>query len=908
MGFNELLDRVWFFDFEVFRNDWLLVLISYKDRKEIVFHNSSVNDVQDFIDNYNPILVGYNAKYYDSYILKGILAGFNNEELYDLNNHLISGKQGWEYDFGGYVEIPDIWDLIQDIVPMKSLKEIEGNLGMDITETTIPFNLPTKWTQKEYEEVLYYCEHDVEALIPLFEIRKGYFKTKYDLCTLAKIDYSNIGLTNAKLVAKFLGAKMVERDDERDYVMPNIIDKHYIQKEILDFFAKIWDTTIPSHKLFGGGKDVNKTKANEGMSLEITIDGVVCVYRWGGTHSARPNYEYDDEVTPEIIVINCDFSSLYPHLLALPQYNFISRNIPDKDAYLNVLKNRLRLKAEGKKEEQLPLKLVLNTTYGCENNRYNDLYDPRGARGTCITGQLLLTELMNKILSIKDCHLVQTNTDGVMVSLPKESLDEYYRICNEFVKKCGIELEYDIINKISQRDVNNYCMLYGDRKKIKAKGGCFSALPDIKVTPDGLVTNYKPDFKANSLSIVAEAVLKNLLFNIPVEETINNCDDLMRFQTISHLGHTYEKMVQESENGDIELQRNNRVYAGVEPSGTLIKVKHDGRRDSLANCPTNPIVDNKNEITIDKINKQWYINLAKLRVNDFKGVKRLEAYKKEELLKYCEEHNIPTDKKMKKSEIIKIIEELENNKQTKKEGEVSNMNIYQKINELRKRVRQHNFIMDKELPSNLGGGEYASIGQYYDIIQNACVELGLDFSWEVQDVISFEKGLFKPQGKPEQHVWTVKCLATFVDIENGDKREYIEIGSGSDICDKGVSGASTLAFRNWFDKNFSPNNNDDENVVNEEVKTEAPKVPTYVPPQKKEAIKEEVVNTPQQQDSDKAKAEEIAEKIMEIRELSGNANYGASVINAITSEDYTSADCLEWSLKIQDKLDSLKGE
>ena len=403
--------------------------------------------------------MGYNAKYYDSYILKGVLAGFDNQELFNLNNHLIAGNQGWEYNYGGYVQIPDIWDLIQDIVPMKSLKEIEGNLGMDITETTIRFDLPTKWTQKEYEEVLYYCEHDVKALIPLFEIRKGYFKTKYDLCTLAKIDYSNIGLTNAKLVAKFLGAKMVERDDERDYVMPNIIDKHYIQKEILDFFAKIWDTTIPSHKLFGGGKEVNKTKANEGMSLEIVIDGVVCVYRWGGTHSARPNYEYDDEVTPEIIVINCDFSSLYPHLLALPQYNFISRNIPNKDAYLNVLKNRLRLKAEGKKEEQLPLKLVLNTTYGCENNRYNDLYDPRGARGTCITGQLLLTELMNKILAIKDCHLVQTNTDGIMVSLPKESLDEYYRICNEFVKKCGIELEYDIINKISQRDVNNYCML-----------------------------------------------------------------------------------------------------------------------------------------------------------------------------------------------------------------------------------------------------------------------------------------------------------------------------------------------------------------------------------------------------------------------------------------------------------------
>ena len=50
MSFDELLDNLWLFDFEVYAHDWLLVLISYRTNKEVVFHNSLPNDVQNFID------------------------------------------------------------------------------------------------------------------------------------------------------------------------------------------------------------------------------------------------------------------------------------------------------------------------------------------------------------------------------------------------------------------------------------------------------------------------------------------------------------------------------------------------------------------------------------------------------------------------------------------------------------------------------------------------------------------------------------------------------------------------------------------------------------------------------------------------------------------------------------------
>ena len=65
MSFDELLDRFWMYDFEVTRYDWLLILKNYRTKEGVVFHNSTPNDIQEFIDKYNPIMVGYNNNGYD---------------------------------------------------------------------------------------------------------------------------------------------------------------------------------------------------------------------------------------------------------------------------------------------------------------------------------------------------------------------------------------------------------------------------------------------------------------------------------------------------------------------------------------------------------------------------------------------------------------------------------------------------------------------------------------------------------------------------------------------------------------------------------------------------------------------------------------------------------------------------
>ena len=235
MSFDELLDRIWGYDFEVTAHDWLLVLKDYRTRKRVVFHNSLPNDIQNFIDMENPILMGYNNNGYDKYILKAILNGYTVEEVKEVNDYIIAGGNGWEIQMDS-VTIPTQIDLINCIVPRKSLKELEGNLGLDITESTIDFGIKTKWTKEQYDEMLYYCDHDVDALFPIFDMLMNRFKSKYIIGKFGNIDLEYaLSLTDANLTAVLLGAERQEHNDNFAYVYPEQVQKEKIPKEFLEY-------------------------------------------------------------------------------------------------------------------------------------------------------------------------------------------------------------------------------------------------------------------------------------------------------------------------------------------------------------------------------------------------------------------------------------------------------------------------------------------------------------------------------------------------------------------------------------------------------------------------------------------------------------------------------------------------
>ena len=97
---------------------------------------------------------------------------------------------------------------------------------------------------------------------------------------------------------------------------------------------------------------------------------------------------------------------------------------------------------------------------------------------------------------------------------------------------------------------------------------------------------------------------------------------MLQFQNIAKTGHTYTHTIHEVDGRSVKVQKVNRVYATMdEKYGTIYKVKENGRQDKIANTPLNAIVDNGNEISINQIDKQWYIDLAEKRINDYKGEK-----------------------------------------------------------------------------------------------------------------------------------------------------------------------------------------------------------------------------------------------------------------------------------------------
>lgn len=586
------------YDCEVFSHDWIVV---FKDKETGIFtvvHND--NEALRSCISEDAIYIGFNSKHYDQYIIKGICADFSPQELKQLNDYIIAGNQGWQYPLlnGFYFSFNNV-DIRDDTQQGLSLKAIEGHMGISIQETEVDFNLDRPLTQEELDQTIFYCKHDVDATEKLTDIRKDYLKNKINLGRMAGLtDTKAMAMTNGKLTAAMLKATAQKHDDERQYVYPDNLRREYIPQEVFDFFDRMYDPNISDAEYF-------KSK------LEISVGECPVTIGFGGIHGAIPNYFWSEQEDPEEAIRNKDVGSYYPHLCTINGYT--SRNIPSPQVYENVLESRMKAKAAGDIATANALKLVCNTTYGCLLNQYNDLYDPLMGRSVCISGQLYLLELARHCYQdIPGLKIVQLNTDGIMVQCRKEYLSQLDEICDEWQSRTGFELETDSVIKIAQKDVNNYVEIQ-EGGKAKAKGGYL-----VK----GISTVGAFNIN-NSCCIVATALKEYFVNGTPVEETIENCNDIFQFQIIAKAGAKYKEAYHVVGDRKEQVQKVNRVYATADTRyGKLFKVKaEDDTTAKIESLPEHCIIDNDNQLTINDVDKTFYIEMARKRVNDFMGIK-----------------------------------------------------------------------------------------------------------------------------------------------------------------------------------------------------------------------------------------------------------------------------------------------
>lgn len=692
------------YDIEVFVEDWIVIFrnADIETPNYIVIHNNNAQ-LKEFINQPKDMIIGgFNNKWYDDWVILSMLNGADNTIVKKHNDYIIGGGNGWEFPFISYQKKPfKSFDLRDDLPRGLSLKAIEGNNLENIVESKIDFRITRKLTEEELEEVIKYCKNDVEATYNLYKKRSKYIQSKKDIAKIKGVSELDVlPLTNAKITSFVLDAKYKDYGDEFEYNPPECLRLNKYP-HILEFFrnpieytSKELTSLLEAEKAKEKPRKIKiksltnkieklKTSNRYKCKLETEISGVPHVYGWGGIHGAIKNFFYKE--TEGYKIVDIDVGSYYPSQMLV--FNYISRSVPSAELYANIYKTRLQAKHDGDKATANALKLVLNTCYGAMKNRYNDLYDPKNASAICITGMLLLTDLLEKLEDVEGTELIQSNTDGIIVKYPISSEAKLEATVTEWEERTGLNMEYTVIKDVAQKDVNNYVMRVGETYLIKKQeDGTYKKIVTdedkntIKTKGGYVSLSNGGDFVNNSLVIVHKAIVNYFMDNKPVENTINEATDITEFQIIAKTGSTYDGTYWEKDGEKIEVQRVNRVYASKNPNyGTLYKVKggkvealtndmyededdtdDTTRTDKIASLPIHSVIDNEGILKLEDIDRTFYIELAKSRVNDYLGK---------------DKKNSP---KIKEDKIMATKKEVEANS-----VDVKNANIYQRLAEAR---------------------------------------------------------------------------------------------------------------------------------------------------------------------------------------------------------------------------------
>lgn len=570
-------------DFEVFAYNWLFVALDLESNIYTIIEDDREKLINFYEQHKQDIWVGYNCKNYDKYILQAIINGVNPKLV---NDYIIGGGNGWEL-FRDRLDI----NLYDCMIMGKSLKQLESYFGVDIRESEIDFNLDRPLTDTERASNIKYCKSDVYNTALVFMHNKQEFEAQIGLIKLSCSSLSDLSKTKAQLSAKILEAKplpvqLLQQEWEFEYNQC-VKDYNYKHKDVLQFFDSLRESKDPKAK------------------YECELYGVPHTFALGGLHGAIPNYIHS--VNTKEYIVHIDVASYYPHIMT--EWGYLTRAVPSIQKFIDIMELRLKYKKE-KNPLQAPLKIVINGSYGqsgagklLDNGTYkllSPMFDPRRMREVCINGQLMLLQLIE---DLEQFDLIQSNTDGLVYRIPIEHMDEVKSIVKAWEKRTKMTMEYDYTTLIAQRDVNNYIAVF-DNGKIERKGGA--------------VKESKPcDY---DLPIVKDAITEYFVHGIPVDEYINNVNDLAPFMKTYKLMGSYVRAL----HGDEQQQgKVFRVFASRSRKDKCLYKQKEGKNpEKFAGCPMRCKIINtdiRGLVVPEWLDKKWYIEQAKKEIEKFYG-------------------------------------------------------------------------------------------------------------------------------------------------------------------------------------------------------------------------------------------------------------------------------------------------
>ncbi len=588
-------------------------------------------------------LVGYNNWFYDypmlHHLWKVVNADFDGEEtafeLYTKSSKIINTSWNnrwfntvWEKD--QIIPQVDLYRVhhFDNRAKSTSLKLLEFNMHMEMIQD-LPFP-PGTWLSDEQIDVLIeYNIHDVEATDQFLEYSRPMIEFRETLGDkFANYNDTKIGATFFETRLEKEGVDCYVWVDGSRKPIQTKRDQIEIKDIILDYIEFDRPEFQEVHKWLN--RQVIKT--TKGVFTELSRDGMGTLEQFcdmkgpkgtvknlnciiedfrfdfgtGGIHGsvAAATFESDDDN----VILDIDVTSLYPSIAIAN--NFSPEHLGRKfvSIYRDLKKERLKYKKGT--PENAALKLALNGVYGKSNDQYSPFYDPRYTMAITVNGQLLLCMLAEKVMGIRGLQLIQINTDGLTMLLPRDEVTTLHDIMFEWEMLTGLFLEEAEYSRFFVRDVNNYIAEYNSGG-VKRKGAY----------------EYKVQWHQNhSALIVAKAAEQSLLHGTDIREYIENYHlhgDVYDFFLRTKVPRT-SKLLYGDEFDQETIQNVSRYY--ISKTGrSLIKVmpplkgETKDRHIGINKLNTVTICNETTEIDLDLIDYDWYVSEANALVNPMIG-------------------------------------------------------------------------------------------------------------------------------------------------------------------------------------------------------------------------------------------------------------------------------------------------
>lgn len=531
--------------------------------------------------------ISFNGNGYDLLMIVAAVQGFNNQQLKDLSDKIITTKTpSWQIVRDANLNAPSNWDHIDimDVAPGQSGLKIYGGRLHAQKMQDLPIEPSALISEADRLALRTYCVNDLDTTELLYDTLKKQIELRETMSSLygmdlrsksdAQIAETVIKSELTKLTGKQYRAPKLSKDYSFRYVNPGVIS--FKNEQLKQIFARILETDFTL-------TDSGSVAMPEWLKKEkIMIGNARYQMGIGGLHSCE-NAQHVE--AGNALLFDLDVASYYPSIILQQKLAPKTLGEPFLKVYELLVCRRLAAKHSGDKTTADTLKIVINGSFGKLGSKYSTLYAPDLLIQTTVTGQLALLMLIERIeaagISVKSA-----NTDGIVMLCPKDKEREMNLIAFDWMLDTSYELERTDYRSLSSRDVNNYTAIKLDGE---AKGKGVFAAPGLQKNPDML--------------IVSKAVMAFLATGAPIEHTVLDCQDIRDFVTVRQVqgGAVYE--------GE-KLGKAVRFYhsASVGTDTCIHYVKNGNRVPKSGGC--RPAMD-LSKADLSDVDRDYYICAAK---------------------------------------------------------------------------------------------------------------------------------------------------------------------------------------------------------------------------------------------------------------------------------------------------------